>query len=184
MPELLSTTATKLLFEALERDQNPFLSVTSDSMAPLFRRGDQIQLGQVSPESLTVGDVIVLGSQDDLLTHRFWGVANIGGSNFLITRGDRLAYYDPLLPASQLKAVVIGRQRGDRFLDLRRGPGNWLNHRLTQLSRLGARVISLELPTLERRSNSQVRPSFVRRILRRLLVTMTTLLVTLVDLLP
>ena len=184
MPELPSISAAELLFKALGRGQYPFLSVTSDSMAPLFRSGDEIQLGPVSPESLTVGDVIVLGIQDDLLAHRYWGAADISGCIYLITRGDRLAYYDPLLPDSQLKAVVIGRRRSGRLLDLRHGPGNWLNRRLTRLSKHEAQAIGLEWPAPGPQSNSQVRPNFARRILRRFITAIGALLVMLVDLLP
>jgi hypothetical protein len=183
MSEFSSVTAVELLLEALERGQYPFLSVASDSMAPLFRQGDQIQLGPIKLDSLAVGDVIVLCSQDDLLAHRYWGKVGLEGA-LLVTRGDRLAYYDPPLPIKQLKAIVIGRQRSGRLLDLRNGTGSWLNRLLTQISALEARVIGLEWPAADQRTDRQARPDLVRRLLRRLLATTATLFAGLADLIP
>jgi hypothetical protein len=75
MPDSPSSTALDLLIEALDCGQFPFLNVTSDSMVPLVRSGNQFQLGPTSPETLAVGDMIVVGSDEDLLAHRYWGVS-------------------------------------------------------------------------------------------------------------
>jgi hypothetical protein len=101
-------------------------------------------LGPTSLEALSVGDVIVFGLGEDLLAHRYWGVSNRQGNKHLISRGDRLAYYDPPTPAGHLRAVVIGRRRDGRLLNLSSGRGAWLNARLSQLSALEAHVVGLQ----------------------------------------
>ena len=179
-----STQATELLLQALENGHSAFLEVTSDSMAPLFHRGDQIQLSPVSFAGPVPGDIIVIGLPGDLLAHRLCGLTESGGRRCLITRGDRLAYYDTVTPFSQLRAIVTGRRRRNRYLDFAQGTGAWLNHRLAQLSRLETRVMRLPHPSAGVGTKQLTQSGLIRRLLRRALYTIAILLTWLVDNLP
>jgi hypothetical protein len=184
MTDHFSPEAAKLLLEALERGQLPFVHLSSDSMAPLFRRSDQIQLGQVDPGGPSVGDIVVTGAIDDLLAHRFWGAQVLDGNPYLLTRGDRLAHYDPYTPETQLRAIVIARRRSGRTLSLQTGPGAWLNRTLTKLARADARLMKLTPPTSIAEPGPSPSCGLVRRLGRRCLRIVVASLTAVVGLLP
>lgn len=181
MSDQFSQLATELVLEAVGNDQRPVLVVSSNSMAPSLRRGDQVQLSPASLESLVVGDIVVIGSSKDLLTHRFWGVISEGGRSHLVTRGDRLPYFDPLIPADQLRAIVVGRRRSGRFLALDHGLGNWLNHQFRRLAELEGRVMRLSVPSIEDRDVPPKPYGVLRKFCRRSLYSLAFLLDWLVD---
>jgi hypothetical protein len=175
-----SPHAVRLLLEALDQDELPFVTVGSNSMAPLLRRGDQVQLSPTSVDSVAIGDIIVLGEPDDLLAHRFWGIEDRVEGGYLLSRGDRLAYYDPLTSPSQLHAVVVARRRSGSLLDLRSGPGAWLNQTLTKLAHLEAWLMRLPLPPSAVEPGPAATYGFTRRVARRSLLELATLLTVLV----
>lgn len=172
MADPFAPEAARLLLQAINSNQRPFIGVRSDSMAPILRRGDQIQLGPVAGEGPDLGDIIVLGSLDDLLAHRYWGQIVLAGETYLLTRGDRLPYYDTPVPESQLRALVVGRRRSGRFLPLDHGKGAWLNRNLAQLARLEAQLLQLSIPDTTTNSGSVANIGNGRRFIRRLLLTM------------
>lgn len=183
MTHHFSSEATQLLIQSLDHGQTPFLTVGSDSMAPLLRRGDQIKLGPASLERVAVGDIIVLGQPDELLSHRYWGALEKDNHAYLLTRGDRLAYFDPLSPADQLRAVVLARRRSGRLLDLQRGPGAWLNRGLTQLSHLETQVMQLPRPHSVTEPGLSGQYGFARRLARRAVLVLATILTALIGIL-
>lgn len=168
--------AVQLLIEALEQNRLPFVHVRSDSMAPLLRQGDQIQLGPVGPDGPAVGDIIVTGVAEDLLAHRFWGIKLLEGRPCLLTRGDRLAYYDPYTPEAHLRAIVVARRRTGRLLPLRLGPGARLNRALTLLAGYEARLMRLPLPLSSIEPDQTIGYGFTRRLARRGLRTLAALM--------
>lgn len=184
MTDLYSLQAAELLLKALSQDQTPFVGVHSDSMAPMFGRGDHIQLGPIDAGSPTIGDVIVLGSPGNLLAHRFWGFTNADGRAHLLTRGDRLPYYDPLTPGSQLRAVIIARRRSGRVLPFDHGPGAWLNRRLTTLAQMDAKVMHLRQPSDDLKSGPVGQYGLAGRPIRRTLFILAASLTLVVDRLP
>lgn len=184
MANHFSKQAAQLLLEALDQGQLPFVTVRSDSMAPLIRQGDQIQLGPIATDSLVPGDVVVLGEPDDLLAHRFWGALDVDDRAYLICRGDSLTHYDPLTPATQLRAVVIARRRAGRTLSLDRGPGAWLNQTLTQLLHFEAQIMQMPPPPSVVVPGQTAQYGFSRRLARRALRVVATLLAALIGVLP
>ena len=130
MSELDSEVISGLLRHSLKAGKQPYVTVASNSMLPLLRRGDQIQLTDVPPEELQPGDIIVLGAPVELIVHRFWGLHRRDGAPGLLTKGDHLIHFDPSVPAAALIGRVIRRQREDRQLNLTDGIGRWLNQRL------------------------------------------------------
>lgn len=161
-------TVTRLLQEAMSRGKMPFLTVTSNSMSPLLRRGDQIGLSAPDAESLAAGDVIVLQTGDHFTTHRYWETHEDSGRSWLLTRGDRLLMFDPPWSPEQYIGRVVVRRRGGRTLWLDRGAGRWLNARLNGVARLERRLIGYRAVNLtpSKRSLSQwILPWFMRRAL-------------------
>ncbi len=120
----------EMLREGLARGDMPFLTISSGSMAPLLKAGDQVGLEAVDPLQLDAGDIVTLAPEGDLLTHRFWGWE---GSR-LRTRGDRLLMIDPLWPPDCLLGRVIVRQRNGRTLSFTSGKGQRLNRHLARLN--------------------------------------------------
>jgi signal peptidase I len=141
MSELDSAVVSGLLRQSLMEGKQPYVTVASNSMLPLLRRGDQIQLSGVPPEELQPGDIIVLGAPAELTVHRFWGFQRGKGEPGLLTKGDHLIYFDPSVPAVALIGRVIRRQRRNRQLDLTDGIGRWLNQRISD-------AVALELHLL------------------------------------
>jgi signal peptidase I len=137
-PELLA----EMLREALAQGKSPFLTVISNSMAPLIRRGDQIQLAPTAAEQLQPGDIIVVVGPANLITHRYWGYLSQDGQTQLLTRGDRPQHFDRPVAAGSLVGQVVARRRKSRVLNLTRGAGKWLNQFLTSLARLEIRLFA------------------------------------------
>lgn len=120
----------------------PFLEVTSNSMAPLLQRGDQVGLAAARPEQLQQGDVVTFVDGAHLTTHRYWGRAG----DRLQSRGDRTGAFDqPWQPDALVGRVVVRRRRGASFwLDL--GLGRRLNRFLYRLSLMGQQLHTRGLP--------------------------------------
>lgn len=119
-----------LLHQSIAAGQNPAITLTSGSMAPLLRPGDQIVLRETAVANLQPGDIVTLHDPIGLLTHRFWRADN----QHIWTRGDRPLSFDPPADHEQLIGQVIARRRHQRQLDLTTGAGNWLNRHLTKLN--------------------------------------------------
>lgn len=120
----------------------PFLTVTSNSMSPLLRKGDLVGLTAPAVEQLAAGDIIVLTGSGHFTTHRYWNSQFAGGRNWLVTRGDRPLKFDPPWSQEQYVGRVVVRRRGRRALWLDRGPGRWLNARLSDLARLEGKLFA------------------------------------------
>ncbi len=136
-----------LLRYSLQQGQQPFVTITSDSMAPLLRCGDQVQVEAVTWQALQPGDVVLVQAAVDLLTHRYWGSVPQEQTVWLLLRGDRPLDFDALLPASDLIGRVKCRRRQHRLLDLQQGAGRWLNRHLAHLSRWEIRLFGAATTT-------------------------------------
>lgn len=164
-----------LLREALSQGKTPYLTVTSNSMSPLLRRGDQIGLSACHLQNLKPGDLIVLNDGDQLTTHRFWGTYERDGNAWLLTRGDRPLKFDPPWPAGQYVGQAIVRRRGNRALWLDRGAGRWLNARLNQLARLEGALFGHPTVNIPQPSRSLLQ-RFLIHVTRRVLFLYAALL--------
>lgn len=130
-----SSHLTALLRDSLQNGRQPYLTVTSNSMAPLIRAGDRIII-TAAGANLQPGDILTFETSSGLLTHRFWGFLPGNGREQpqFITRGDKPLWFDPPLEPAHLVGRVCARQRGERLLDLEKGRGRWLNHHLAWLA--------------------------------------------------
>lgn len=123
----------KAIFQALQagvaQGRLALLEVSSNSMQPLLRQGDEIGVVAARPDQLQIGDVVVFGDNAHFTTHRYWGHQD----HRLLSRGDASTVFDPpWLPAALLGRVVM-RQRREHKLWLDRGRGQWLNQALFRL---------------------------------------------------
>lgn len=167
---------------SVQQGQQPFVTITSNSMAPLLRRGDQVQVEGVAWQALQPGDVVLVQAAVDLLTHRYWGNVPQEQTVWLLLRGDRPLAFDAPLPASNLIGRVISRRRQHRLLDLQHGAGRWLNRHLAHLSRSEIHLFDLvpaNLPPGPTAAWLRRRP-WAARAIRRLIYVWAALLARLI----
>lgn len=129
----------ELLQQSLQNNRQAMLTVTSNSMAPLIRRGDEVLI--VAIERPSAGDIITFTTKSGLLTHRFWGFLQKEEGDFLLTRGDKPLLFDSPTPATNILGLVVKRQRHGRWLHLKQGRGRWLNQHLARLAAFDNRII-------------------------------------------
>ena len=142
MSTLSHSTLADLLQHGMASGKLPYVTVTSNSMAPLLQVGDQVGVRRASAEELRPGDVVMLETTAELMTHRYWQPRQQNGQLYLITRGDRLIHFDSPWPAGRLVGRIVARRRGQRQLDLDSGPGEWLNRRLMCIIRFEMNVLT------------------------------------------
>lgn len=170
-----------ILRDSLEKGQQPRLTVTSGSMAPLIQVGDQVILEAVQPEQLKPGDIITLSSPQGLLTHRLWAVQFLPEAQTVLTRGDRPLVFDPVWPVSAVVGRVCARSRGQRQLSLQTGAGQWLNRHLAALARWEYRRISGSQEVLIQRIEP-IRPTFQVKMLHRFCIAWALLITSSINL--
>ncbi len=134
MTDIEPSVLTELIRQSLNQGKTAVLTVTSNSMSPLLRSGDQVLLQRTPLAQLRAGDVVTITAVADLLTHRFWGVAEENGAITLRTRGDRPLLDDPARSTADLLGRITARRRQGRELSLEKGVGKWLNRHLAFLS--------------------------------------------------
>lgn len=127
----------ELLRESMARGDQPALTLTSDSMAPLLRTGDQIRIAPAAVDALQPGDIVTFIDDSDavqLMTHRFWGSVRQADQTLIVTRGDRPLWFDRPFGAGRLVGRAVARLRDGRELRLDTGSGARLNRRLAGLA--------------------------------------------------
>jgi hypothetical protein len=142
MSEIDPALLAEMLREALNKGNFPYLTIVSNSMSPLIRRSDQIQLAPIALEQLSPGDIIVFEGPSNLITHRFWGIMLETEQTQLVTRGDRPQHFDKPVNSAKLIGRVICRRRQNKSLNLSQGTGKWLNSHLANLARLEIRLFA------------------------------------------
>lgn len=131
-----TVTISGLLREGMVNGHMPFLTVSSGSMAPLLRVGDEIGLQAIKANQLCRGDIIAVSDRNQVLTHRFIGLRDIDGRKRILTRGDRALRDDRPWTEEQLLGRVVARRRGRQKFWLDFGAGYRLNRALARLARL------------------------------------------------
>ncbi|GMQ78113.1 MAG: hypothetical protein BMS9Abin02_0611 [Anaerolineae bacterium] len=188
MVEIEKGLLSKIVAQALKQGQRPFVTVSSNSMVPLLKVGDDIQLAPASVQDLLPGEIVVLETRDGLLAHRFQGFDSSQEMPILVTKGDRLEKLDPPIFSDKLIGRVIARRRGRRTIYLDRGFTKFINHLLYLLSRrdIKQRVGPYKAqgpylnPAVERGDKPKELSS--RMFFKRLRYLIAILLTTLVDL--
>ena len=166
MTTINPSTIGDMLRDSLARGQHPRLTVTSNSMAPLFWADDQVILEAVKPEQLNLGDIITIidtsNSAHGLLTHRLWAHHDNGFK----TRGDRTFVFDKLCPPEAIVGRVIGRIQQGHVLAFQNGLGQWLDQHLAALAHREYRWFtgSKEAPTGDEPVVINTRTKFIHRL--------------------
>jgi hypothetical protein len=132
-----------MLRQSMDEGQIPFLTITSNSMVPLLKTGDQVGLEPIQINHLAKGDIVTLVQGEHLLTHRFWGCDDQGRP---FTRGDRPLIPDAPGEAGQLIGQVVVCRRHNRELSLQFGIGRRLNQHLAWLVRVESYVLTGQIP--------------------------------------
>ncbi len=128
-----SAFVAQALRQALRQGQTAVLVISSNSMAPLLWRGDEVLLTAVATPQ--PGDILTYFDGRALMTHRYYRQA---GAEWLL-RGDRVIHPDPPIQPAQVVGKVVGRKRNGRLLRLDAGKGAKLNNLLAQLAHWEAR---------------------------------------------
>ena len=95
------------------------LSVSGDSMRPLLRAGDMVEVERVPPAELRAGDIVVVQRQGEFVTHRLLRVDERGWH----THGDGTRSLDVPVAADEIVGRVVTLERGEKRLDLQ--PARW-----------------------------------------------------------
>lgn len=133
-PTISPTIIANLLRKSLAQGQTPSLTIISNSMKPLLQLGDKIFIETVELDTLQLGDIVLIETSGELMTHRFWGVVQQNGQNFIITRGDRPLNFDMLWESTKLIGRIVARQRDSRLLSFQESAGKRLNQSLAALA--------------------------------------------------
>lgn len=180
-----SSLLVEMLREGMAKGQTPYLTLISNSMSPLLKKGEQVGLEGVTVEMLRPGDILVCDNGQQFVTHRFWGMAN----GHLITKGDRSLAFDPPWQPSQLVGRVITQRTNRGQVSIVDGSGRWLNHHLATLGQWEARLFAGFSPspfssatTFLGRSLAVNRQHLLAGLVRRAIFYWATLLVRLVGL--
>jgi signal peptidase I len=81
-------------------------------MVPAVHPGDLLFIQPVSPEEVSLGDIVVYAREQALIVHRVVQRSNGSSEPYFITRGDRMLRNDPQVAASELLGRVVSVERG------------------------------------------------------------------------
>lgn len=88
---LVAVAFSLALLIIAQRALTPFHVVTGESMSPQVKSGDAVVLGQVEPDDIKVGQVIIFRDPEDrerLVIHRVVAVEDTGSTRLFTTKGD------------------------------------------------------------------------------------------------
>jgi signal peptidase I len=146
------TDATNALIDAsLRAGQAIRFTITTPSMIPTLRPGDQVIVRGTRPEELRLGDIVLVQSGESRMAHRLIGWCNVDGAKCLVTKGDNSWVADLACSPTDFCGIIIMVQRGKRRVNLRSGWARGVNRWLAMLSR-GEKIVYHPQPGLFRRS--------------------------------
>lgn len=93
-------------------------AATGWSMLPSIRPGETLMVEKVSPDHVSVGDVVLVGSEGKLRAHRVVGTTGEQENRRWITQGDALAASDHPVPANELLGRVTYLIRAGKLVAL------------------------------------------------------------------
>jgi signal peptidase I len=108
-----------VILEQLGKGKTFTFTVTGNSMHPLIREGDPIQIEQCKPRDLSMGDIITFKKDDLYVTHRVLWIMRRRDGTTLLTKGDNEITIDPLVLPNQIVGKAVAIKRANRTLDLK-----------------------------------------------------------------
>jgi len=103
-PLLIFLTIIILLVSGLFRYK--LIAIASNSMAPVYKRGDAIVYEKVYVDNLEVGDILAFQKDNIIVTHRIVKIWKQGDDYYFTTKGDNNNTEDVFKPKSE---NVLGR---------------------------------------------------------------------------
>ena len=82
------------------------IAIASNSMAPLYYRGDAVIYNKVSLKELKKGDILVFKNSDMIITHRIVKISRKNDAYYFTTKGDANDSVDSVIT---IEDNVIGR---------------------------------------------------------------------------
>ena len=185
-----------ILREGILQGKSASLTIISDSMSPLLRKGDRVHLRKFDPNQLQSGHIITFAyphKPTNLITHRFAGLADINGEFRIVAWADRTLMFDLPIESKDVVGRVAKRSRNGRQLDLEHGRGAWLSNKLSRLATQELKWIS-RLNLFEDKLTDQAiaesdevrrisKKKFSVRLLRRITYLWASLLASIVEIL-
>jgi len=107
-------SALNLIGESLVDGEITKLRVTGDSMYPLIRKGDIVLVRILSPDKLSLGDIVVFRRGGEYVTHRF--LEDDGMT--ILTKGDNSVFPDARIDKEAVFGEVFQIQHIDKVLEL------------------------------------------------------------------
>jgi signal peptidase I len=118
--------ANELWLQLFTTKRVGWLPVLTDSMAPLIRPGDQVQVSAVAVEEIRFGDIVVFGRGDDLIVHRVLKKWRNTHHIYFLEKGDAGYAYGLINAEKVVGRVTRVKGRGKTF-DLRSPPSRLTN---------------------------------------------------------
>ncbi len=128
--------AQQAALSALEDGALLRVRVTSNSMSPWMRRGEEVRVQPCAPQEISPGDVLVIHQDGVWITHRLIRATQQG----LTLKGDASPRRDPPRPARSLVGRVTGLWQEETFQDWTRPPWREIQRRAARWSLLHARL--------------------------------------------
>jgi hypothetical protein len=122
--------------DTLARERTVWVRECTDSMAPLVRAGDRLQLASADRRLIHPGTLVAFRSGAVLVVHR---VLTCGAAG-VVTKGDALEHRDRPVPWDAVVARVIAVAHRDRVRMLDRFPWPALGRALAASSRVAEAV--------------------------------------------
>jgi signal peptidase I len=118
------------------------LTVTSDSMRPLLRAGDEVVVDPIEPRALRPGMIIVVERHGDWITHRLVAIDEHGWH----THGDNTRTLDLPAQADEIIGRVIAIEQGAHTIDLQQPRWAAIERRINRAQRLQLALIGALRP--------------------------------------
>jgi len=106
-----------LLIDALTDKRQAKFMVTSNSMAPILRPGDQVIVEGKKEIVLHRGDIVVFSRSADLMTHR---LVTFDDEGWFVTKGDNHLYLDPPIVIVDILGRVTKIIKREKVIDLKK----------------------------------------------------------------
>jgi signal peptidase I len=129
--------ANRLWVQLCQAKGAGWLPVLSESMLPLIRPGDLVEVARVAPGQVRFGDIVVFRSGDDLVVHRVFDKRLTPDGLCFLQKGDAGCAYG-LVTADKIVGRVTGLKKGTRTYDLSSPPGRLANLVMSAWLRLAA----------------------------------------------